>query len=487
MIDATLHVDLERRLGPVQPMVFGQFIEHLGRCIYGGIFDPGSPLADEGGFRTDVLDAVRRLRPPVLRWPGGNFASGYHWLDGVGPVAERPTRFDRAWRKTEPNTFGTDEFIRYCCLLGSEPYLCVNMGSGTLDEAASWVEYCNRGSGTHYADLRRRNGAAEPYGVRYWGLGNEVYGPWQIGHMSAEEYARQAREFAKVMRLTDGSIRLIACGAHEPEWDWEVLKTAGQNIDYLSIHSYFLPDGADPYYSLLAWPAIEEEYIRDLHHLIRAARRRYNIQRPISIAFDEWNVWYRTFASAAEEDPRLEEPYNLCDALCVAAFLNMLRRSSDAVGMANFAQTVNVLGAILTRPDGLVLQTVYYPLVMQAETGGSVVLDVLTESDHFETKLWGRQHRVGYLDACVTLNEAARTLRLSCVNFHRSEGMRLRLLGVRNAEATLQVLTGPDTDAANTFERSDEVTVRAEIRSIGADGVIELEPHSANVIELALS
>jgi alpha-N-arabinofuranosidase len=487
MIDASLRVDPDRRLGPVQPMVLGQFIEHLGRCIYGGIFEPGSPLADEDGFRTDVLEAFRRLRPPILRWPGGNFASGYHWLDGVGPVSDRPTRYDRAWRKAEPNTFGTHEFIRYCRLLGSEPYLCVNMGSGTLDEAASWVEYCNRESGTHYADLRQRNGAAEPFRVRYWGLGNEVYGPWQIGQMSAAEYAYRAREFAKIMRLTDGDIRLIACGAHDPEWEWEVLKTAGQSIDYLSIHSYFRPESADPYYSLLAWPAIEEEYVRDLHHLTGAARRRYGILRPISIAFDEWNVQYRTLPESVREDPRLEEPYSLGDALCVAAFLNMLRRCSDAVGMANFAQTVNVLGAILTRTDGLVLQTVYYPLAMQADIGDGIVLDALAESDQFETRVSGRQYSVGYLDACATLDEAARTLALSCVNFHHSQGMRLRLVGVSPAEATIHILSGPDPDAANTFESPDAVTVRTETQKVGADGVIELGPHSANVVELRLS
>jgi alpha-N-arabinofuranosidase len=252
VIDANLHVDLERRLGPAQPLVFGQFIEHLGRCVYGGVFEPDSPLADKDGYRADVLDAIRRLRTPLLRWPGGNFASGYHWLDGVGPKGERPTRFDHAWRKREPNTFGTHEFIQYCRLLEAEPYLCVNMGSGTLEEAASWVEYCNRPEGTYYADLRRRNGAAEPFNVRYWGLGNEVFGFWQIGQMSAEEYALRAREFAKMMQLTDAGIRLIACGAHQPTWDWEVIKTAGRYIDYISVHSYFRPDGADPYYSLLA-------------------------------------------------------------------------------------------------------------------------------------------------------------------------------------------------------------------------------------------
>jgi alpha-N-arabinofuranosidase len=352
MIEARLHVDVERKLGKAQPMVFGQFIEHLGRCIYGGVFEPGSRLADEQGFRRDVLDAIRGLRPPVLRWPGGNFASGYHWLDGVGAPAERPTRLDRTWRKTESNVLGTDEFIRYCRLLESEPYLCVNMGSGDVDEAAAWVEYCNGAAGTHYADLRVRNGSDEPFGVRYWGLGNEAFGFWQIGQMSANEYALRAREFGKIMRLTDPNISLIACGAHEPEWDWELVKTAGRYVDYVSVHSYFRPESSDPYYSLMARPTVEEEYIRDLHHLIRAARRQYGIMRPISIAFDEWNVWYRTFADALQPDPRLEEAYSLGDALCVL-FPQCVRRSCDAIGMG---RSVGHIGSILTSPDGLVLR-----------------------------------------------------------------------------------------------------------------------------------
>jgi alpha-N-arabinofuranosidase len=404
----------------------------------------------------------------------------------VGPLAERPTRFDRSWRKTESNAFGTDEFIRYCRLLESDPYLCVNMGSGDLDEAAAWVEYCNGAAGTHYADLRGRNGSDEPFGVRYWGLGNEAFGFWQIGQMSAHEYALRAREFGKIMRLTDPSISLIACGAHEPEWDWEVVKTAGRHIDYVSIHAYFRPESSDPYYSLMARPMIEEEYIRDLHHLIRAARRQYGINRPISIAFDEWNVWYRTLADALQPDPRLEEPYSLGDALCVAAFLNVLRRSCDAIGMANFAQTVNVVGAILTSPDGLVLQTVYYPLLMQREHGGRTILDVGVESDEFETMVGGQQYRVGYLDICATLDEERGMLYLSCVNFHRSEVMRLRVQGVRAGGGRFYSLMGASPDVTNTFEQPNAVTIMTEGRTIGSDGIIELPPHSAHVIEMSV-
>jgi alpha-N-arabinofuranosidase len=226
--------------------------------------------------------------------------------------------------------------------------------------------------------------------------------------------------------------------------------------------------------------------VRDLRHLIRAASRQYVIKRPISIAFDEWNVWYRTFGEALQPAPALEEQHDLVDALCVAAFLNMLRRCCDAVSIANFSQTVNALCAVLTRSDGLVLQTVYYPLVMQREFSGDTVLDALAESDCFDTNLLGEQRTVGYLDACVTLDKDARALYLSCVNFHHSEGMRLRLKGIGAEEVAVHVLTGPDPESANTFDQPDVVAVRKETRRIGAGSLIELEPHSANVIELKL-
>src|SRR5438552_17209128 len=217
---AHVKIDTERAIGDIDPKSYGNFIEHLGRCIYGGVFEEGSPLSDANGFRRDVLDAVRPLRVPILRWPGGNFVSGYHWLDGVGPVADRPRRSDLAWFAEESNRFGTNQFIEYCRLLGTEPYICVNMGSGTMDEAQAWVEYCNGTGNTSWANLRRQHGHPEPYRVRYWGLGNEMYGGWQIGNMNAHDYVKKARAFAMVMKRTDPSIQLIGCGQNGwSEWD----------------------------------------------------------------------------------------------------------------------------------------------------------------------------------------------------------------------------------------------------------------------------
>src|SRR5947199_234859 len=227
-----ISIDLARRLGTVDRRIFGQFIEHLGRCIYGGVYDEGSPLADARGFRRDVLDAARPLRIPILRWPGGNFVSGYHWLDGVGPRDKRPRRSELAWYAEESNRFGTDEFIEYCRVLGAEPFICVNMGSGTMDEAQAWVEYCNGTGNTSWANLRRQHGHPDPYRVRYWGLGNEMYGGWQIGNMNAHDYVKKARAFAMVMKRTDPSIELIGCGQNGwSEWDEITLGGLAERID----------------------------------------------------------------------------------------------------------------------------------------------------------------------------------------------------------------------------------------------------------------
>src|SRR5436190_9770504 len=236
---ARIVIDPARRIGLVDRRIFGNFIEHLGRCIYGGIFDEGSPLSDARGFRRDVLEAARPLRVPILRWPGGNFVSGYHWLDGVGPVNDRPRRSDLAWYAEESNRFGTNEFIEYCRVLGTEPYICVNMGSGTMDEAQAWVEYCNGTGNTHWANLRRANGHPEPYGVKLWGLGNEMYGAWQIGALDAEAYVKKARQFAAVMKLTDPSIELISCGQWGfGDWDRIVVEGLARMVRYHSIHIY---------------------------------------------------------------------------------------------------------------------------------------------------------------------------------------------------------------------------------------------------------
>ncbi|MBI2191606.1 MAG: alpha-N-arabinofuranosidase [Planctomycetes bacterium] len=506
-----IRIDLRRRLGRIDRKTYGHFVEHLGRCVYQGIYEPESPLADSSGLRRDVLEAARGLQIPILRWPGGNFASGYHWLDGVGHRSERPRRVDLAWNAIETNQFGTNEFIECCRAMGCEPYLCANLGNGSIDEAQAWVEYCNGSNDTAYANLRRRHGYDQPHGVKYWGLGNELYGAWQIGHKSAQEYARVALEFAKVMKWVDPEIRLVACGAQHMEWDWEVLKTLGPRIDYISAHFYFAPEAASGvpadeaasrrHYSLLAVPRQVEDYVRILWQLIQAARRQFRLRHEIRIALDEWNVWYRArvpehkLEDRREAPPQLEETYDLTDALCVAAFLNMLRRQCAAIGMANLAQLVNVIAPIRTRPvsaeddRGLFLQTIYHPLRMAVEHSGPVALDSWVECESYESSrpLAGQ---VPYLDVCATLDESLRRLFLSVVNLHHRDAVDARILlheGQWKRKGLHHSLTAGNIDAVNSFDEPDRICqVTARLRKLANPFTFSFPPRSANVLEFEL-
>jgi alpha-L-arabinofuranosidase len=378
---ATIKIDLDRRIGRVDPKIYGNFIEHLGRCIYGGVYEEDSPLRDEHAFRKDVLHAPRDLRIPILRWPGGNFVSGYHWTDGIGPKDKRPRRIELAWRGEESNQFGTDEFVEYCRVLGTEPYICVNMGSGSMDEAQTWVEYCNGTGNTSWANLRRANGHQEPYNVKYWGLGNEMYGTWQIGASTAEDYVKKARQFAPIMKWTDPSIELVSCGQWGwTDWDKTVIDGLAPYVRYHSVHLY---TGSADYYRNVLQPHQADRALRVCETLIERARYEQNIEHPIGIAFDEWNVWYRTRAPGLREQG-LEEQYDLSDALAVATYLNIFIRHCRSVEIANFAQMINAIAPIFTNRKGLFLQAIYHPLRLFAEHAQELALDVFVDSPTYE-------------------------------------------------------------------------------------------------------
>ena len=371
---ARVKVDLDRTIGTVDRRIFSGFIEHLGRCIYGGIYDEGSPLADDQGFRTDVLDVLAELQAPVMRWPGGNFVSGYTWTDGIGPQDQRPRRLELAWHDVESNRFGTDEYIAWCRVANVEPFICANMGTGTMEEARSWVEYCNGTSDTYWANLRRENGHPEPYNVRYWALGNEMYGAWQIGALSADDYVKKAIEFAKVMTWTDPSIELVSCGLNgSSAWDRTVLEGLAKFVRYHSIHIY---TGSANFEENVYQPHIAEYELDVMRAEIARVRKQQKIAHEIGVAFDEWNVWYRARGAAT----RLEERYDLSDALAVAAYLNIFVRQCDVTPMANLAQMVNVIAPIFTSPDGLFLQTIYHPLRLLSQFTREVALDAWVES-----------------------------------------------------------------------------------------------------------
>ena len=352
-------IDPAQRVGHLDRGVFGGFVEHLGRCINGGLFDEGSALSDNRGFRRDVLDLLRPLKLSVLRWPGGNFVSNYHWTDGVGPVSSRPARPNLAWEGSESNHFGTDEFMAYCAELGTAPYICLNMGTGDLAEALDWVEYCNSAAATFWAQERRRNGHEEPYGVIYWGLGNEMYGDWQVGQLSAPEYVAVASRWAKAIHRADPHAKLVSCGQNGwSDWDRAVIDGL---VDLVDLHSVHIYSGSPDYWTNVLSPHQAERAISYTSTFLARAAYNRGVTAVPRIAYDEWNVWYRT------SDGMLEERYDFVDALAVATYLNVFIRHCDWVKMANLAQMVNAIAPIVTSGTGAATQPIYYPFLLHSE------------------------------------------------------------------------------------------------------------------------
>lgn len=478
----TIHIDLERTAGKIERNLFGGFAEHLGRCIYGGIYDPDSPQADEHGLRSDVLAALRQLRMPVIRYPGGNFVSGYRWQDGVGPPGERRPRLDLAWHAVDSNQFGSNEFIQFCRQLGAEPYLVVNCGDGDMREARDWVEYCNGTQDTAPVRLRQRHGFEDPHGVKYWGIGNEVDGPWQIGHKTPQEYARAFTEFGKVMKWVDPEIKLLAAATSSWREDWVergqlLLEQAGHLIDYMAIH-WYVGNRENDFAAYMSLSERFEERLSAYEGLIAAMRLARDIKRPIPIAVDEWNVWYRTGQPEA-----LEEVYNLEDALVVAMQLNAFIRHAHTVKMANLAQIVNVIAPILTRPEGLVLQTIFYPFELYSRVCGQTALDIFWEG---ETFAGGEYTGLRVLDVCATLDATQRQLALLVVNRSQDQPMETEIaLAAGRLAGPVQafVVNGPEIKAENTFDAPDQVGTRElSLTAAGSAWRYTFEPHSVTAL-----
>ena len=472
---ARIKIDTERVIGEVNPHLFGNFAEHLGRCIYGGIYEEGSPLSDADGYRKDVMEATRELGVTLLRWPGGNFVSGYHWKDGIGPREARPVRPEGAWGSLESNRFGTDEFLRYCERVGVEPYVSINAGLGTVDEAREWVEYCNESRDTFWAAQRRKNGREKPWGVKYWGLGNEIDGPWQLGHKNAEDYVKFAAEAAKAMRRVDGSIKLIASGSSNfgPTADWigwnrAILERLRSDIDYISLHTY-IGNPQNHFENFLAASEDIDHRIEVVDGLIKTAQSGQRNPRPIHIAYDEWNVWYRArgggeFATGATG---LEEKYNFEDALAMGMFLNSFIRHANVVKMANLAQLVNVIAPIFTNKEGMFLQTIYFPLAAYARQKGNLAVDALVFSPTYRA---GRAP-LNYLDVSTTLDRHTSTMFVNVLN--RSEKMDIAtriesVTGRMDGAVDVWELNHPDLKATHTF--GDDRKVRPSMRNFNAQG-----------------
>ena len=469
---ARIKIDVDRTVGTVDPLLFGNFAEHLGRMIYGGIYDEKSPLSDQFGFRRDVLEAVKGLGVSILRWPGGNFASGYNWKDGIGPKDQRPARPELAWNDVETNRFGTDEFLRYAETIKAEPYVCVNLGLGTIGDARDWVEYTNSANHTYWADLRRKNGRDQPYNVKYWGLGNEIDGPWQLGHKTAAEYATFALETAKAMRGIDRSIKLVASGSsnYNPNADWvgwnrTVLQTLKNQIDYIALHTYIRNRENDFERFLGASQINIERYIDTTQALIREVRTEPNA-RPIYIAYDEWNVWYR-----ANNDQKLEEIYNFEDALAMGLFFNSFFRHADVVKMANLAQMVNVIAPIMTNDKGLFLQPIYFPIVEFGRQRGNTALDVWVSSPTY--KVADRPEELKYLDVSATYDATGKRVFVNVLNRSKDKAIAASIEsagGALQPDASVWQMNNADLKATHTFGDDKKVRPTTSSATLAAQG-----------------
>ena len=478
-----IFADANLTVGNISPNLFGSFIEHLGRAVYEGIYEPDHPTADKNGFRGDVISLVKELNVPIVRYPGGNFLSGYDWRDGIGPKEKRPTRLDLAWFTTETNEFGTDEFMKWCHLTHIQPMMAVNMGTGTIKDAAQLVEYCNHAGGTDISELRRANGAKEPYGVEYWCIGNEMDGPWQIGHLTAEDYGKKALEAAKVMRWANGEskdehatkkpLKLVVSGSstHEmktfPEWDRTVLEHTYKAVDYLSMHRYYNYDeeSDNPLEDFLGSADDMHEYIGTLKATIEYVRAKVRSKKRVKISFDEWNIWTQT---APRSEPLwkkaphlLEDVYTFQDALVFAGLINTLLNNCDTVEIACLAQLVNVIAPIMTeKGGGTFKQSSFYPFKYAANNAVGETVRTISNTDYFENAYGSAR----CINEAVTHNRKKREVCVFLCNYAqeaRETELELRSFGSLNASEYIE-MTHTDLFAVNGFDRPDEVVPHAK-------------------------
>ncbi|KAK2787906.1 hypothetical protein FQN53_004347 [Emmonsiellopsis sp. PD_33] len=504
----TISIHPERRISKINDNIYAGFTEHMGRCIYGGIYDPGNPLSDENGFRKDVLEALKELNIPTVRYPGGNFVATYHWLDGVGPKDQRPSRPELAWDGVETNEFGTDEFLKWCKVLGTEPYFALNMGTGTTYDptreavtenqatAMGWVEYCNGTGNTYYANLRRKNGHPEPYNVKYWALGNETWGPWQVEQSTKEAYAAKAIQWAKALKLLDPSITLILCGeTGVSSWDYYTLSrcilpanspltsSASTLIDMHSIHMY---TASSDHNKNATAPLAAERAIEVASSLIDLAMIENGVppeQARPTICFDEWNVWDPQRAVGSDG---AEESYTLSDALAVAVWLNVFIRQSKDVGMACIAQSVNVISPLMTTKEKIIKQTTWWPLwlfsrFMRGWTIGSHVSCGAYEGAT-EPKWLRSVKDTPWLDVSATLSDDG-WVSVAVVNIHEQKDFTAKFEGAPSKEVEVYTVTGDDVNDTNM---KGENKVSLQNSAWDGEGLYTFPKHSLTMFKWKL-
>lgn len=472
MKKAEIITDKHFLVSEVDKRIYGSFIEHLGRAVYEGIYQPGSPFADEQGLRKDVIELVRELQVPVVRYPGGNFVSGYHWEDGVGPKAERPSKVDLAWQVIETNEFGLNEFATWAKKANSDVMMAVNLGTRGAEDAKNILEYCNFKEGTYYSDLRKQHGYKDPHNIKLWCLGNEMDGPWQMGHKTAQEYGRAAEETGRLMKMMDPSIETVACGSSNLDmptfgtWEDTVLGICYDQVDYLSLHQYYgNRDNDTP--DFLASSVGMDEFISSVVSICDCVKAKRRSKKKINLSFDEWNVWYHSNEADEKLEKwvkaphQLEDVYNFEDALLVGSMLITLLRHADRVKIGCLAQLVNVIAPIMTSDTGAWRQTIFYPFRYTSQYGRGTVLHTVIKSPVYESKTYGT---VPYLDGVLVWNEAEEELVLFAVNKCLEEDMEitcdLRQFEKFQIEEHV-VLSHQDMKAVNTEKNPGEVSPTA--------------------------
>ncbi len=498
---ARIKVDPDFRIGEVDPRLYGSFIEHLGRAVYGGIYEPEHPTADDMGFRGDVLELVGELEVPIVRYPGGNFVSGYDWEDGVGPKEARPRRLDLAWRTVEPNQVGTNEFAAWAHRAGAEVMMAINLGTRGVDAARNLVEYCNHPSGSRYSDLRRSHGVEEPHGVKVWCLGNEMDGPWQIGQKTPQEYGRLACEAAKAMKWVDPSIELVACGSSYSamptfaEWERTVLDHTYDHVEYVSLHTYYR-NPEDDRATFLARSLDMDAFIKSVISTCDFVKARKRSKKTINLSFDEWNVWFHSIEADRELEPwsvappQLEDVYTFEDALVVGCMMISLLKHADRIKIACLAQLVNVIAPIMTQNGGPAWrQTIFLPFLHASVYGRGTALNLAVESPRYDNAEFGE---VPLLEAVATLNNDDESLTVFAVN--RGQEGPLSLEGDVRSFAGYEVvehlvLEHEDLEATNTAKHPDSVTPHKGGDAAIQDGKLTalLPRLSWNVIRLSRS
>lgn len=497
MKQAKIMIDRDFTVSPIDRRIYGSFLEHLGRAVYEGVYQPGHPTADEQGFRQDTLDLVKELGVPVVRYPGGNFVSNYRWEDGVGPRENRPSRIEPAWSVVETNEFGLNEFSDWAKKAGTDVMMAINLGTRGITEAMELLEYCNLDQGTHFSELRKQHGYETPHNIKLWCLGNEMDGPWQVGQKTADEYGKLANETAKVMKLLDPSIELVACGSSHSQMptfgDWEatVLEHCYDNVDYISLHTYYNCHDGDSA-SFLASNVDMDRFITDVAHICDYVKAKKHSDKTVNLSFDEWNVWYHSMEQDKQikrwtkAPHQLEDVYDFQDALLVGSMLITLLRHADRVKIACMAQLVNVIAPIMTSDTGAWRQTIFYPYLLTGRYGRGTVLETLVEAPTVDTKKFGA---VPCVDSVAVWNEEAGELVLFAVNKDLADDITLSMElkqfgGFRILEHV--VLEHEDLFAVNTEENPYNVLPHtcdnAKVENGGLQAV--LKSPSWNMIRL---